>query len=300
MTVNGASLRTGDLFASGTVSGPEPDQLGCLLELDPGQAAPTSRTATRSPSPPGHPAPTGARIGLGEVTGRILPARMTGAPLTLPEDLLLLALDPVRGRSLNHAQVPPVRAGRRGAGRSGGGRADRRRGRRPDQGDQPAAAGRSGAGRRAGGAARPGQAAPGRQGAALGAPRRPAGPGAVPAPAGGARRAAQGDPARPGSVPVHLLPGRGGGSRRPGPGPLRRGARRRVPGPPQPVARRAGLGDRSGPRTSAEPRAPPRTPRGEAVGAGDLDGACGASARSARTRRRGRMPPPAEPDRAAP
>ncbi|MEJ8648914.1 GPP34 family phosphoprotein [Streptomyces sp. MS1.AVA.3] len=27
---------------------------------------------------------------------------MTGAPLTLPEELLLLALDPVRGRSLNH------------------------------------------------------------------------------------------------------------------------------------------------------------------------------------------------------
>jgi len=33
MTVNGASLRPGDLFASGTVSGPEPDQWGSLLEL---------------------------------------------------------------------------------------------------------------------------------------------------------------------------------------------------------------------------------------------------------------------------
>ncbi|MCL3837440.1 fumarylacetoacetase [Aeromicrobium duanguangcaii] len=33
LTVNGASLRTGDLFASGTVSGPEPDQRGSLLEL---------------------------------------------------------------------------------------------------------------------------------------------------------------------------------------------------------------------------------------------------------------------------
>ncbi|MFG2828811.1 GPP34 family phosphoprotein [Streptomyces sp. NPDC048434] len=29
---------------------------------------------------------------------------MTGAPLTLPEELLLLALDPVRGRSLNHTK----------------------------------------------------------------------------------------------------------------------------------------------------------------------------------------------------
>ncbi len=33
MTVNGASLRTGDLFASGTVSGPDADQRGSLLEL---------------------------------------------------------------------------------------------------------------------------------------------------------------------------------------------------------------------------------------------------------------------------
>jgi fumarylacetoacetase len=32
-TVNGAPLRTGDLFASGTVSGPGPDERGCLLEL---------------------------------------------------------------------------------------------------------------------------------------------------------------------------------------------------------------------------------------------------------------------------
>lgn len=33
LTVNGASLRTGDLFASGTVSGPDQDQYGSLLEL---------------------------------------------------------------------------------------------------------------------------------------------------------------------------------------------------------------------------------------------------------------------------
>jgi fumarylacetoacetase len=32
-TVNGARLRTGDLFASGTVSGPGPGERGCLLEL---------------------------------------------------------------------------------------------------------------------------------------------------------------------------------------------------------------------------------------------------------------------------
>ena len=33
MTVNGAALRSGDLFASGTVSGPEPRQRGSLIEL---------------------------------------------------------------------------------------------------------------------------------------------------------------------------------------------------------------------------------------------------------------------------
>lgn len=33
LTVNGASLRTGDLFASGTVSGPAKDQRGSLIEL---------------------------------------------------------------------------------------------------------------------------------------------------------------------------------------------------------------------------------------------------------------------------
>ena len=33
LTVNGASLRTGDLFASGTISGPEREQRGSLLEL---------------------------------------------------------------------------------------------------------------------------------------------------------------------------------------------------------------------------------------------------------------------------
>ena len=33
MTVNGAALRTGDLFASGTISGPEPGQRGSMIEL---------------------------------------------------------------------------------------------------------------------------------------------------------------------------------------------------------------------------------------------------------------------------
>ena len=33
MTVNGASLRAGDFFASGTISGPDPDQRGSFIEM---------------------------------------------------------------------------------------------------------------------------------------------------------------------------------------------------------------------------------------------------------------------------
>ena len=43
LTVNGASLRTGDLFASGTISGPEPDQRGSFLELLWGGTEPFAR-----------------------------------------------------------------------------------------------------------------------------------------------------------------------------------------------------------------------------------------------------------------
>ncbi len=84
MTVNGASTRTGDLFASGTVSGPDRDQRGCLLELSWGGAEPltlpdgSARSwledgdeVTISATAPGA---DGARIGFGEVTGQILPA----------------------------------------------------------------------------------------------------------------------------------------------------------------------------------------------------------------------------------
>ena len=82
-TVNGASVRTGDLWGSGTVSGPEPDQRGSLLELSWGGTEPfvvagRARTfledgdeVTLRYSAPGI---GGGRISLGEVTGRILPA----------------------------------------------------------------------------------------------------------------------------------------------------------------------------------------------------------------------------------
>jgi fumarylacetoacetase len=84
LTVNGASLRTGDLFASGTVSGPERDQRGSFLELSWGGAEPVTLPGgtTRTFLADGDevaitataPGLEGTRIGFGEVTGRILPA----------------------------------------------------------------------------------------------------------------------------------------------------------------------------------------------------------------------------------
>jgi fumarylacetoacetase len=84
LTVNGASLRTGDLFASGTVSGPEPGQRGSFLELSWGGRDPfalddgTTRsfledgdTVTLRASAPGE---NGTRIGFGACTGTIRPA----------------------------------------------------------------------------------------------------------------------------------------------------------------------------------------------------------------------------------
>jgi fumarylacetoacetase len=84
MTVNGASLRTGDLFASGTISGDEREQRGSFLELSWGGKEPFD-TATRSGRTfledgdevtlrATAPGALGGRIALGEVTGRIVPA----------------------------------------------------------------------------------------------------------------------------------------------------------------------------------------------------------------------------------
>ncbi|MFD8909976.1 fumarylacetoacetase [Streptomyces sp. NPDC059575] len=81
LTVNGASLRTGDLYASGTVSGPAENQRGSLLELtwngrDPLELPDGKRAfledgdvVTLSAWAPGA---DGARVGLGEVSGRIV------------------------------------------------------------------------------------------------------------------------------------------------------------------------------------------------------------------------------------
>jgi len=84
MTVNGASLRTGDLYGSGTVSGPSEAERGSLLELtwngrDTLDLPDGKRTfledgdeVTLTAWAPG---PGGTRVGLGEASGRITPGR---------------------------------------------------------------------------------------------------------------------------------------------------------------------------------------------------------------------------------
>jgi fumarylacetoacetase len=82
-TVNGCSLRTGDLLATGTISGPAPDSYGSLLELAWKGTRPLTlpNGATRTflqdgdrVSMTGWCQGPGYRVGFGEVTGRILPA----------------------------------------------------------------------------------------------------------------------------------------------------------------------------------------------------------------------------------
>ncbi|RXI96499.1 fumarylacetoacetase [Anaerobacillus alkaliphilus] len=82
-TVTGCNLRSGDLLASGTISGPEKEQRGCLLELSWRGTEPIEMnngeervwledgdTLTIT----GWCQGDGYRIGFGEVTGRVLPA----------------------------------------------------------------------------------------------------------------------------------------------------------------------------------------------------------------------------------
>jgi fumarylacetoacetase len=84
LTVNGASLRTGDLYGSGTVSGAERDRYGSLLELSWGGTQPleladgSTRTfledgdeVTLTATAPGA---DGGSLCFGEVTGRVEPA----------------------------------------------------------------------------------------------------------------------------------------------------------------------------------------------------------------------------------
>lgn len=85
LTVGGASLRDGDLLGSGTISGADPDTRGSLLELSWGGSQPvvlddgSTRTfledgdiVTLTAWAPGPAKTGGTRVGLGEVTGRIV------------------------------------------------------------------------------------------------------------------------------------------------------------------------------------------------------------------------------------
>ncbi|WP_139979599.1 fumarylacetoacetate hydrolase family protein [Nocardioides litoris] len=85
LTSNGASLRVGDLFASGTISGPGDDERGCLLELTWGGRDPWTGADGRERTwlEDGDevvlrytaPSTSGGTITLGEVRGEVLPAR---------------------------------------------------------------------------------------------------------------------------------------------------------------------------------------------------------------------------------
>jgi fumarylacetoacetase len=80
MTVNGASLRIGDLFGSGTISGPDREQRGSLLELSWNGAEPialpdgSTRTFLEDGDEVVLRGRAGEAIALGEVRGRVEPA----------------------------------------------------------------------------------------------------------------------------------------------------------------------------------------------------------------------------------
>jgi len=80
MTVNGASLRVGDLYGSGTISGPDREQRGSLLELSWNGAEPialpdgSTRTFLEDGDEVVLRGRAGEAIALGEVRGRIEPA----------------------------------------------------------------------------------------------------------------------------------------------------------------------------------------------------------------------------------
>ena len=83
-TVNGCNLRPGDLFGSGTQSGPTPAEAGSLVELSKGgtQALPIGQDEHRTFLEDGDTVifrarcerPGAVSIGFGELRGRVLPA----------------------------------------------------------------------------------------------------------------------------------------------------------------------------------------------------------------------------------
>lgn len=83
-TVNGCNVKVGDMMASGTISGPEPHQYGSMLELSwkGSKSVKMANGAERKfiqdgdiVTIKGYGTRNGVRIGFGEVSGRILPAK---------------------------------------------------------------------------------------------------------------------------------------------------------------------------------------------------------------------------------
>ena len=83
-TVNGCNLNVGDLLASGTISGTEPDSYGSLLELTWGGKNPISLPggSTRTFLEDGDTIAingfvekNGIRVGFGELRNTVLPAK---------------------------------------------------------------------------------------------------------------------------------------------------------------------------------------------------------------------------------
>jgi fumarylacetoacetase len=81
-TVNGCPVSAGDLYATGTISGPTPDSLGCLLEITKGGKEPVKLPTSEerryladgdSVRMRGWCEGDGYRVGFGEVVGSILP-----------------------------------------------------------------------------------------------------------------------------------------------------------------------------------------------------------------------------------
>ncbi|HLJ12708.1 MAG TPA: fumarylacetoacetase, partial [Planctomycetaceae bacterium] len=94
-TSNGCNLRTGDLLATGTISGPTPDSRGCLLELTSAGRKPLVLAGgqTRAYLDDGDRVTmtgwcqgNGYRVGFGEVTGRLLPAGSAASGTSGAED----------------------------------------------------------------------------------------------------------------------------------------------------------------------------------------------------------------------
>ena len=88
LTAGGASVRTGDVYASGTISGPERDQLGSFVELSRAATEPITLSdgSTRTFLADGDevvitataPGANAKRIGLAEVRAAVTPARSQG------------------------------------------------------------------------------------------------------------------------------------------------------------------------------------------------------------------------------